>query len=163
MGKSADYVFYLAHKLHTILNAKCTAIAFSKIPDLDNLIEYLNIALTNSHPGLSINANNLDYDEGVKLGLKLTPQVRLDYSSLIFTNLEAGTKKSATQKTAGFTPNGFIFDEIAKGACIKPWMAATPSFVRKDGKWRLVPLLSGCVCAGTKVYTHDGDLVNIED
>ena len=154
-GKSATMSSYLAHKLHTILNAKCTAIAFSKIPDLDNLIEYLNLALTNAHPGLSINANNLDYDEGVKLGLKLNPQVRLDYSSLIFTNLEAGTKKSATQKTAAFTPNGFIFDEIAKGACIKPWMAATPSFVKKDGKWRLVPLLSGT--AGESTVSKDAE------
>lgn len=154
---------YVLHKLMTILNASCKVIGFTREPDLDAIIDYISVANLNMHPALNINANNLDFNDGVTLGLKLTPQVRLDYSNLAMVNLEGGTKKSATQKTAGGTPNGFLFDEVGKGACIKPWMSARPSFVKKNGMWRTVPLLSGCVCAGTKVYNHNSELVNIED
>lgn len=146
---------YISHKLATILNASCKAIGFTKEPDLESIIEYISVANLNMHPALSINANNLDFDNGVQLGVKITPQKRLDYSKLMMVNLEGGTKKSATQKTAGGTPNGFLFDEVGKGACIKPWNSARPSFAKGDGKWRTVPLLSGT--AGESSVSADAE------
>lgn len=148
---------YIMHKLYTILNASCKAVGFTREPDLDAIISYINVANTNMHPALNINANNMDFDAGVKLGVKRTAQERLDYANLSFVNLEGGTKKSATQKTAGGTPNGFLFDEIGKGACIKPWLSAVPSFVNKKGKWRTVPLLSGT--AGEQAVSKDAELI----
>ena len=163
ISKSVCATSYLMFKLYTILNASCKAVGFTREPDLESIVTYMNVANTNMHPALNINANNMDFDSGVKLGVKRTAQERLDYAELSFVNLEGGTKKSATQKTAGGTPNGFLFDEIGKGSCIKPWLSAIPSFVKKDGRWRTIPLLAGCVCAGTKVYNHKGELINIED
>ena len=155
---------YLQRILYTVRNAKCTVLGFSEVPDLKAIVDYMNESITNLNPALRINANNLDLKQGITLGLKKTAQERLDYSDLTFVNLEAGSKKG-TQKPAASTPDAFIFDEIGKGECIKPWDAAKPSFAdsTKGGKWRLVPIASGCVCAGTKVYTHSGNLINIED
>lgn len=143
ISKSVVMSSYMMYKLVTILNASCKVIGFVKDPDLDAIVNYINVANTNMHPALNINANNLDFEKGITLGLKANQQDRLDYSKLSFVNLEGGTKKASTQKTAGSTPNGFLFDEIGKGACIKPWMSALPSFAKKDGSWRTIPLLGG--------------------
>lgn len=164
ISKSVVMTSYLQRILYTVRNAKCTVLGFSEVPDLKAIVDYMNESITNLNPALRINANNLDLKQGITLGLKKTAQERLDYSDLTFVNLEAGSKKG-TQKPAASTPDAFIFDEIGKGQCIKPWDAAKPSFAdsTKGGKWRLVPIASGCVCAGTKVYTHNGNLINIED
>src|SRR5699024_9211423 len=56
----------------------------------------------------------------------------------------------------------FQIDEIGKFPFGKVYEAAKPAFMSKYGL-RVIPLLLGCVCAGTKVWTNDGRLVNIED
>lgn len=164
ISKSVVMTSYLQKVLYTVRNAKCTVLGFSAIPDLKAIVDYMNESITNMNPALRINANNLDLNAGITLGLKRTAQERLDYTDLTFVNLESGSKKGA-QKPAASTPDAFLFDEIGKGECIKPWDAAKPSFADStdSSKWRVTPLLSGCVCAGTKVYNHKGMMVNIED
>ena len=62
------------------------------------------------------------------------------------------------------TTDYIVTKNCGKGKAIPPWKAAMPSFAGgKGGKWRLVPMLSGCVCAGTKVYDKHGNILNIED
>jgi hypothetical protein len=120
---------YLQRIMYTVRNAKCTVLGFSAVPDLKAIVDYMNESITNLNPALRINANNLDLNAGITLGLKRTAQERLDYTDLTFVNLEAGSKKGA-QKPAASTPDAFLFDEIGKGECIKPWDAAKPSFSR---------------------------------
>ena len=164
-AKSAGMTSRLLHSMWIIKNAKGTVQGFSKTPDLEALITYANDAIQNMFPALRIPANSLTLEDGIILGLKgKKVQERYDFATLTIINLEGGNTKKGGQKTAGATPDVFLLDEAGKGKCIPPWKAATPSFAGgKGGKWRLVPLLSGCVCAGTKVYNNKGELVNIED
>lgn len=73
-----------------------------------------------------------------------------------------------TQTINGTTPSKVIFDEtqnIPTYVAIK--LEARPTMLTsgEDGTIRIKRQLCayGCVCAGTKVWTNDGDLVNIED
>lgn len=158
ISKSVVMTSYLQRILYTVRNAKCTVLGFSAIPDLKAIVDYMNESITNLNPALRVNANNLDLNQGITLGLKKTAQERLDYTDLTFVNLEAGSKKGA-QKPAASTPDAFVFDEIGKGECIKPWDAAKPSFADSEngGKWRLVPIASGT--AGESELSRDAELI----
>ena len=158
ISKSVTMTSYLQRILYTVRNAKCTVLGFSEVPDLKAIVDYMNESITNLNPALRINANNLNLKEGITLGLKKTQQDRLDFSDLTFVNLEAGSKKGS-QKPAASTPDAFVFDEIAKGECIKPFVAAKPSFAdsSRGGKWRLVPLLAGT--AGESNLSKDAELI----
>ena len=155
---------YLMRTLYTVRNAKCTVLGFTFNPDLKAITDYMQESITNMVPAFKINVNNNDTEKQILLGLKAKNGTdRYDYSTLTITNLEDGSKKGG-QKSAGPTPDAWAMDEIAKGDCITVYNAAKPSFAGgENGKWRLIPLLAGCVCAGTKVYNHKGELKNIED
>ena len=158
ISKSVVMTSYLQKVLYTVRNAKCTVLGFSAIPDLKAIVDYMNESITNMNPALRINANNLDLNAGITLGLKRTAQERLDYTDLTFVNLESGSKKGA-QKPAASTPDAFLFDEIGKGECIKPWDAAKPSFADStdSSKWRVTPLLSGT--AGESELSSDAEAI----
>lgn len=164
ISKSVVMASYLMRTLYTVNNAKCTILGFTFNPDLKAITDYMQENIANMVPALKVNINNNDVEKQLSLGLKAKNGVdRYDYSTLTITNMEDGSKKGG-QKSAGPTPDAWGMDEIAKGDCITPYMAAKPSFAGgKNGNWRLVPLLAGCVCAGTKVYNHKGELKNIED
>ena len=164
ISKSVVMASYLMRTLYTVRNAKCTVLGFTFNPDLKAITDYMQESITNMVPAFKINVNNNDTEKQILLGLKAKNGTdRYDYSTLSITNLEDGSKKGG-QKSAGPTPDAWAMDEIAKGDCITVYNAAKPSFAGgENGKWRLTPLLAGCVCAGTKVYNHKGELKNIED
>ena len=164
-AKSVGMTSRLLHGLWTINNAQGTVQGFSKIPDLLAIINYSSDAILNMFPALRVNANSIDIDQGISLGIKgKKAQDIYKFGELTVVNLEGGTTKRGSQKAAAFTPDIFLLDEAGKGKCIPIWKAAMPSFAGgENGKWRLVPLISGCVCAGTKVYDKNGNVVNIED
>lgn len=147
---SAGMASRLLYGLWTIKNAKGTVQGFSKVPDLEALINYSSDAINEMYPALKIPANSLTLDDGIILGLKgKKVQDRYDYANLTIINLEGGTSKKGSQKTAGSTPDIFLLDEAGKGKCIPPWKAAMPSFAGgKKGTWRLVPLISGTAGEG---------------
>lgn len=150
-AKSAGMSSRLLHGLWTIENAKGTIQGFSAKPDLEALVTYSNEAVQNMFPALKIPANSLSLDDGIILGLKgKKAQDRYDFANLTIINLEGGNTRKGGQKTAGATPDIFLLDEAGKGKCIPPWMAALPSFSGgPNGKWRLVPMISGTAGEGT--------------
>ena len=164
ISKSVVMASYLMRTLYSVRNAKCTVLGFTFNPDLKAITDYMQESITNMVPAFKINVNNNDTEKQILLGLKAKNGTdRYDHSTLSITNLEDGSKKGG-QKSAGPTPDAWAMDEIAKGDCITVYNAAKPSFAGgENGKWRLTPLLAGCVCAGTKVYNHKGELKNIED
>lgn len=160
-SKSVNLASRLVYSLLTIENCQGSVQGFSGV-DLGQLVNYMNESFSTLPNALRVNLirNN---DKGFEAGIKKTAQDAYTFGHLNFLNLEAGSKVGS-QKTAGGTPSVSVFDEIGKGEILKPWGAALPSFEGGDnGKWRCTPILAGCVCAGTKVYTHEGNLVNIED
>jgi hypothetical protein len=149
-AKSAGMTSRLMHTMWIVKNAQGTIQGFSEVPDLKAIVTYADTHIQYMYPALKIPANSLTLDDGIVLGLKgKKVQDRYDFANLTIINLEGGTTKRGSQKTAGATPDAFLLDEAGKGACIAPWKAALPSFAGgKKGKWRLVPLLSGTAGEG---------------
>lgn len=160
-GKSASEAIFLAHKLITVPNCIGNLIGFST-KDLGEINIYLDTILSNLPPALRPNVN-INSDKELVLGVKKTAQNPLNMSSLDILNLEGGTKKAAGQKPAGGTPDVVLFDEIGKGDALSPYLALRPALAGSEGKSRTLVLMAGCVCAGTKVFTNNGKIVNIED
>ena len=84
---------------------------------------------------------------------------------------DAGIGSMLTVKTFFSDPSAFeggsysffIFEEIGlQDNLIKSYKASEPCFM-EGGTQFGVPLLYGCVCAGTKVWNNKGELKNIED
>ena len=143
-SKSKNMSSKLYYNLLTIPNCKGTVQAFSERPDMKAIMDYFSIHTANVHPALKVPLISLSVSEGAVLGLKgKKAQNRYEMSKLYLVNMDGGTTKEGTQKTAGSTPDIFLLDEIGKGACIKPWNAAKPSFASGTGKWRCVPMLAG--------------------
>lgn len=95
----------------------------------------------------------------VTLGIKKRDGTRIPFSSIMIRNLDEGNNEEAI---AGTKPRKLIIDEIGKGSFLKGLQAAIPGFTTPFG-WGCSPILTGCVCKGTKVYIGNGKLVNIED
>ena len=158
-AKSVGMTSKLLHGLWTINNAQGTIQGFSKVPDLLALVNYSNDAILNMFPALKVNANSIDIDQGISLGIKgKRAQDIYKFGELTVVNLEGGTTKRGSQKAAAFTPDIFLLDEAGKGKCIPIWKAAMPSFAGgENGKWRLVPLISGT--AGEGELSVDAELM----
>lgn len=111
-SKSVNASSKTVHSLLTIPKAQGTIQGYSEVPDLKAIIDYIGDAVENLEPALRVNANNMDLKEGAVLGLKgKKVQDRYDFSRLSVVNLEGGNTKKGGQKTAGSTPDVFIFDE----------------------------------------------------
>ena len=158
-AKSVGMTSRLLHGLWTINNAQGTVQGFSKIPDLLAIINYSSDAILNMFPALRVNANSIDIDQGISLGIKgKKAQDIYKFGELTVVNLEGGTTKRGSQKAAAFTPDIFLLDEAGKGKCIPIWKTAMPSFAGgDDGKWRIVPLISGT--AGEGELSIDAELM----
>lgn len=163
--KSVIMSSHVLHKMLTMEKCQGTVQGYSAVPDLKAIIDYISDAVENLEPALRIPANSMDLTDGAILGLKgKKVQERFDYSRLSIVNLEGGNTKKGGQKTAGATPDVFVFEEIAKGNCITPWESAKPSFEGgKKGKWRCTPLLAAT--AGDSVLSQDAEILlkNPED
>ena len=76
------------------------------------------------------------------------------------------TAKDNPQAVSRLSPTVVIYEEIGKGK--KNWSIDTAAFVKpsihaQNGIKTGYNIYIGCVCAGTKVYTNKGKLINIED
>jgi hypothetical protein len=94
----------------------------------------------------------------VTLGIKTRGGERIPFSQILIRNLDEGNNEEAI---AGTKPRKLIIDEIGKGSFLRGLQAAVPGFTTPFG-WGCSPILTGCVCAGTKVWNKEGKLVNIE-
>ena len=95
----------------------------------------------------------------VTLGIKTKAGERIPFSQILIRNLDGGANEEAI---AGTKPRKLIIDEIGKGSFLRGLQAATPGFTTPFG-WGCSPIAVGCVCAGTKVWTREGKLMNIEN
>ena len=142
--------------------ASINAIIGGNQEDLDSITSYIDHGLEYLHPMFKLNRISRDWGKGAVFGKKLKNNETEIFSKISVTNLNMGGKKS-NQKTAGPTPVSWVCDEIGKFDFKKSWEAAKPSFDTGKGSWRISPWLLGCLTAGNKVWTKDGDLVNIEE
>lgn len=100
-----------------------------------------------------------DWKKQVSFGLKDNRGIKHIFSQVIVRNLDGGSNEEAI---AGTKPRKLIIDEAGKGSYLRGLLAARPGFNTPFG-WACSPIVVGCVCAGTKVYTNEGKVINIED
>lgn len=147
---------------YTVLSGgKELLIAGGSQKDLGQIEKNFQITASNAHPAFKTPNITNDWSKKVRLGVKKKSQQNILLSTLHIVNLNKGGEKSS-EILAGYTPDLFVLDECMKAPFLDQFRAAKPAFQSNYGS-RLVPLLSGCVCAGTKVWDNQGNLVNIED
>lgn len=139
-----------------------TAITSGSAGDLAELTHKMKTSMKFKVPAFQLPIQKQEWDGGtVELGLKWDASTLIEHSRHTIKNLSGGATTS-TQKTAGGAPSVFLIEEIGKTAWEKAYLAAIPSFETPDG-FKTTIIAVGCVCAGTKVWTNSGELVNIED
>lgn len=129
--------------------------------DLGQIADNFSIIQNNINPAFK--AYNLvdDWTKSVRYGVRLKNNKPLMCTNIKIVNLEAGSEKKS-EAFAGFTPEAVIIDEIMKLAFKAQLAALKPAVDTPYGK-RCVVILTGCVCAGTKVFDSNGKIYNIED
>jgi LAGLIDADG-like domain/Intein splicing domain len=122
--------------------------------------------LTNLHPYFKKQRLSSDWKKEVRAGWKdkttNQPHPKSSNSKIIVRNYENGTKSMAANGTRG------AFHLIDEEGTIQYLIDCVKD---SDGCWwsgegdkpSCLTMLTGCVCAGTKVWTKEGKLVNVED
>lgn len=160
--RAAKTTLIASHLYHKLLETKrVLVVAGGSAKDLGQIEANFKIAISKAHPAFAAPTISDDWSKEVKIGIKKKNQKDILIGELNVVNLNSGGAK-ASERLAGFTPDAFVLDECMKSPFLDQLNAAKPAFDSPYGK-RLVAILSGCVCAGTKVWTNEGKLVNIED
>jgi hypothetical protein len=145
-----------------IMDGISTAITSGSDGDLAELTHKIKTSMKYKVPAFQLPLQKQEWAGGtVELGLKVDQQTLIEHSRHTIKNLNSGAK-SASQKTAGGAPSVFLLEEIGKFSWKAAYTAAQPSFETDDG-FKTTVILVGCVCAGTKVWDNNGNLLNIED
>lgn len=147
--------------LNTTKENGTTSVMGGSQPDLNQISRLLQTAFDKVHPAFRVPRIRTDWTSEVVFGVKEKNNTPLVHSTLSITNANKGSKKES-EKGAGLSPVGWISDESGKYDFLGPYMSALPSFMTQHGA-KLVPILSGCVCKGTKVFDNQGNICNIED
>lgn len=143
----------------TIYEGSENVIGSTNDNDLKIITSKIDKGLSNLHPYFRHGRINDNWTKEVTLGFKDRKGVRYEFSKIAIRNLDGGKN---TEAFAGLTPKTLIIDEVGKENWAECFAAAKPAFTSPYG-WRCVPILTGCVCAGTKVWNNKGELVNIEN
>lgn len=165
----AKTTFMASHEYWTHLcrnNSGATSlVVYGGSEDVSAMESSFSGAHTRMHSAFRLNIpsgqSSWDKASEVSFGYTLTNSEKLISSRLKLINGQKGVK-SASEKTAGYTPIGFKMDEIGKFDPVGVFQAAQVSF-KRSGVATFTFILSGCVCAGTKVWNNKGELINIED
>ena len=160
--RAAKTTYNASHLTHGITIGKNKLVcAGGSSTDLGHVRDALLTHFQNVNPAFRIDRLGTDWEKGVVFGIKDKENKDITNSILKIANLDAGGNKKS-EILAGFTPDAFILDEIMKIPFKSQLEGFKPALDSPHGK-RCVALLTGCVCAGTKVFTNEGKIVNIED
>lgn len=126
---------------------------------MDMALEMINFINTNT---AWYKRRNPDKRDHIKARYKINDngkEVWKGYNSELYTLTFKDNFSAAIGKTASI----FLFEEAGKWlGLIDAYMITAPVF--RDGDLMTgIPLIFGCVCKGTKVWTKAGELKNIED
>lgn len=139
-----------------------TAINGGDADDLTAITDLVRQSMENTIEPLRTPTKEKDWKDNVRFSLvEKGTNFEYSHSSIRVKNANKG-KESASEKGAGGNASCFIVDEIGKFNPTGLLESALPSFRNAYG-FRLVPILTGCVCKGTKVWNNKGESVNIED
>lgn len=159
-AKSTDIASLCTHLVSTRENGSVMVIGGDS-KDLGVISGFMETGLERINSAFYMPRLSTDWQGTVEFGVRKKSGTKHIFSRFDIRNADDKKEKS-TEKGAGLNPVGFVADEIGKWNPIKILESAIPSFMTPMGA-KLVHFLAGCVCAGTKVWTNSGKLVNIED
>lgn len=144
----------------TIYEGSQNVVASTNTDDLGILTSAIDKGTGAVHPYFRFERLKYNWAKEVSLGIETKQGKKYEFSKILIRNLDEGRN---TEAIAGTTPKTLVIDEIGKvQKILEAFAAAKPGFTSRFG-WRCVPILTGCVCAGTKVWDNKGKLTNIED
>lgn len=162
-SKSTKMASYADWRMFTVPHANGILVSFDK-ESIDSILEYGRVNKMYLPGAFKVETLTNSIENGINLGLRKMNGVDRHLFASCKISVATTNVKGGMLKTAGGTPDFFIGDEVAKGDIITVWDTARASFTAADSdKWRTVPLMSACVCKGTKVWTKEGKQVNVED
>lgn len=131
--------------------------------DLGQIIDNCKVNMDNCEPAFALDSlGETKEGKGEEFGIRTKDNKRKRHAALYVKNLDGGTNKKKGESLAGFTIDEFILDEAFKFPFMNQLQGLEPALFG-EGVMRATPLLTACVCAGTKVWNNEGNLVNIED
>jgi len=131
--------------------------------DLGQIVDNCKTNTDNCEPAFSLmSLGETKEGNGEEFGIRTKDNKRKRHAALYIKNLDGGTNKKKGESLAGFTIDEFILDEAFKFPFMNQLQGLEPALFG-EGVMRATPLLTACVCAGTKVWNNQGNLVNIED
>lgn len=155
--KSTGLASHLYHK--AITGGKELLVAGGSAKDLGQLEKNIKVCASFINPAFAVNNISSDWTKKIPLGIRTKTNKIYSQCVIHIVNLDGGTN---SEILAGFTPDALVIDEVLKGPFIDQLNGAKPSFDTPNGML-CTPILSGCVCAGTKVWNNKGEVINIED
>lgn len=129
-----------AHWSNTVKQNGKVEIYSGSSKDLEDITKAIRVANDRIHPAFSLPILTEDWDKEVLYGIRETNGFNI-MSTLSITNLEKG-RESASEKSAGGTPIGWLVDEIGKFDPIPLLTASDAKFKSQYGA-SFVPFLSG--------------------
>lgn len=158
-GKSEFEASYIGYSALLYENGQ-NIIVGSNSKDLDMLKDKIDFGLKRIWKGLYTPRLDKTWrGNQVRLGYKEVDGEDVIWSTILIRNTDEGKN---TEVTAGTTAKSYVYDEAGKAPWMKSFEAAKPAF-SSDFGLRAIPIVVGCVCAGTKVWDNTGNLINIED
>lgn len=147
----------------TILQGKRrVVVAGSSDPDLTELTTTIEFCIDNLHPAFNIPLRGrTNWEKEVDIVIKSTSRKNIGNQVVHIRNTRSGAKNS-DQVLAGGAMDALLYDEVMKSRFITQFNAAKPA-LSSGHALRTNAVLSGCLCAGTKVHDGSGRIVNIED
>lgn len=167
-GKTVWQSSYSA-RLYTLMDKSQTVVSAGNSADIKVVTDKIDEGLSAIHPVLKKKRLKNDWKLEVLAGFK-TPDGEISPNSsrsqILVRNYQDGNDSMAAN---GTRPDFHIIDEIGK---IKNFLKCVKD---SDGCWwdndelsdivkpTCLPMFTGCVCAGTKVWDNEGNLLNIEE
>lgn len=155
--KSTGLASHLYHK--AITGGRELLVAGGSAKDLGQLEKNIKTCASYINSAFAVNNISSDWTKKIPLGIRTKSNKVITQCIIHVINLDGGTN---SEILAGFTPDALVIDEVLKSPFIEQLNGAKPSFDTPNGML-CTPILSGCVCAGTKVWNNNGKLVNIEN
>jgi len=162
IGFSYKSAAIIAHEFSFYRNAKCIIGAYQSQLSENTMrmsLDDLNFLDLHTEWGKERNPNTKDF---VKARYKKTVDGVVAWAGYN-SEIHSFTFKDNPFAAIGKSSNLFLFEEAGKWpGLLQSYNISEPCW--KDGDDLIgVPIVQGCVCAGTKVWTSTGDLKNIED
>lgn len=146
-----------------LLGRRGILLAGGSSSDLGQIVDNCKINIDNCEPAFAMTLlGETKEGNGEEYGIRRKDNRRLRHSILYVKNLDGGTNKKKGESLAGFTIDEFILDEAFKFPFLNQLQGLEPALFGV-GVMRATPIMTACVCAGTKVWNNFGQLVNVED